>query len=58
MDKDQIWRDALVRALERRAPDYLDRLADRLLDAAWAGDMDAYRELIDGLEDVIYARLP
>ena len=51
MDKPDEWRAAIIRAVIRRGGlDYLDKLADRLLDAAWADDMDAYRELGDILD--------
>ena len=53
----RIWRDSIKRALEKRADQSrvewiqeLDKLAERLLTAADAGDMAAMRELGDRLE--------
>ena len=53
---DKIWRDALIRALARMAPDGegvnggLDTIASAVLVAAIAGDMQAIKEIGDRLD--------
>jgi hypothetical protein len=48
------WRDAIERALARRAgkvnPQAIDDLADKLIDLGFAGDLHALREMGDRLE--------
>ena len=52
--KDRVWRAAVLRALERRSRvdqvAGLDAIADKLLDACEAGDMQALKELGDRLD--------
>lgn len=52
--KDLPWRDALMRALKRRAtdddPQLLERVADAVVAAAIDGDMQAAKEIGDRLD--------
>lgn len=53
---DKIWRDALMRALARRSPGEegviggLDAIADAVVDAAIARDMQAIKEIGDRMD--------
>jgi hypothetical protein len=52
--KNRIWRDAIERAIMRRRGkldlEGIDDLADKLIDAAFAGDMTAMKEFGDRME--------
>ncbi|MEO7143344.1 MAG: DUF5681 domain-containing protein [Bryobacteraceae bacterium] len=52
--KNRVWRDAIERAINRRAGKLdlqgIDDLADKLLDTAFAGDMMAMKEFGDRIE--------
>lgn len=52
---DKLWRDALMRAVRRQAdgtkgPQYLDRIADRVVLKAADGDIQAAKEIGDRLD--------
>lgn len=52
---DKIWRDAVMRAVKRRAegkdkPQQLEKLADKLVDCALAGEVSALKEIGDRLD--------
>jgi hypothetical protein len=52
--KSRVWRDAIERAIARRAGKQdllgIDELADRLIDTAFAGDIPAMKEFGDRIE--------
>lgn len=53
---EKIWRDAVMRAVHRRMndeegkPQKIERLADRLVENAMAGDVTALKEIGDRLD--------
>ncbi len=52
---DKLWRDALMRAVNRRAkgkgaPQRLEMIADKCVQAALGGDMGAIKEIGDRLD--------
>lgn len=52
---DKLWRDAILRAVKRRKhgkddPQYLDKLASRLVSVAMAGEVGAIKEIGDRLD--------
>lgn len=52
--KTKPWRDAIMRAVSRREtgkdPQALEKLADKLIDAALSGDMQAIKEIGDRID--------